>query len=109
MPAAYSSGVLPCRRTISWNSSLDCERWVVSGRRSRVRGAGRIAQRGFGAGLDLGRVDDAAEPPARMPLRQVHDADGFLEVVLPSRLVPVESELVPVPSFQWASAKKGPT
>ena len=32
MSAAYSIGVLPWRRTISWNSSLDWEMWVVSGR-----------------------------------------------------------------------------
>ena len=70
----------------------------VGGERASAlaRVGSRVAQRRFGAGLDLARIDDAAEPAARVLLRQVHDADGVFEVPPPSRLVPVEHELVPV-------------
>ena len=61
-----------------------------------ARMGGCVAQGRFRAGLDLARIDDAAEPSARVLLRAIHDPDGFLEVAPAARFVPFELELVPI-------------
>ena len=61
-----------------------------------ARMGGRVAERRLRAGLDLPWIDDAAQAPARVLLREVHDPDGSLEIAPPARLVPIELELVPV-------------
>ena len=68
----------------------------MSGRPVSRACAARVAERRFGAGLDLAGVDDAAKPPARVLLGEVHDPDRRLELAPPARLVPVEPQLVPV-------------
>ena len=60
-----------------------------------AREGGRVAQGGFGAGLDLSGKDDAAKPAARLPLRLFHHANRRLEGLPPLGLIPLDAEAAP--------------